>query len=83
MNLMNSLHFCPSTLENHGHVVAVNGNVLVPEMTLLSLCSLNAVSGEANSDMENTALTVGDFTQPIVAKSLIELPASSEKGLTQ
>ena len=72
MNLMNSLHFCLSTLENHGHIVAVNGNVLVPEMTLLSLCSLNAVSGEANSDMENTALTVGDFTQPIVYSEITD-----------
>ena len=33
--------------------------------------------------MERTALTVGGFTQPGVAKGLIELPASSEKGLTQ
>ena len=33
--------------------------------------------------MERTALTVGGFTQPTVAKSLIELPASVEKGLTQ
>lgn len=41
------------------------------------------VSGEANFDMERTALTVGGFTQPIVAKALIELPSSVEKGLTQ
>lgn len=33
--------------------------------------------------MERTALTVGGFTQPTVAKALIELPASIEKGLTQ
>ena len=33
--------------------------------------------------MERTALTVGGFTQPSVAKALIELPASIEKGLTQ
>ena len=33
--------------------------------------------------MDQTALTVGGFTQPCVAKSLIELPASIEKGLTQ
>lgn len=41
------------------------------------------VSGDANFHMERTALTVGGFTQPTVAKSLIELPASVEKGLTQ
>ena len=33
--------------------------------------------------MHQTALTVGGFTQPIVAKSLIELPSSAEKGLAQ
>ena len=33
--------------------------------------------------MERTALTVGGFTQPTVARALIELPASIEKGLTQ
>ncbi len=47
------------------------------------LCSTLPVSGEANFDMERTALTVGGFTQPIVARALIELPASVEKGLTQ
>ena len=41
------------------------------------------VSGDANFHMERTALTVGGFTQPTVAKSLIELPASVEKGLTK
>lgn len=41
------------------------------------------VSGDANFHMERTALTVGGFTQPSVAKALIELPASIEKGLTQ
>ena len=33
--------------------------------------------------MERIALTVGGFTQPSVAKGLIELPASTEKGLSQ
>ena len=32
--------------------------------------------------MDRTALTVGGFTQPSVARALIELPASIEKGLT-
>ena len=31
--------------------------------------------------MDRTALTVGGFTQPSVARTLIELPASIEKGL--
>ena len=33
--------------------------------------------------MERTALTVGGFTQPNVAKALIENTSSVEKGLTQ
>ena len=39
------------------------------------------VSGEANFAM-STKLTVGGFTQPGVARSLIELPSNSEKGLS-
>ena len=45
--------------------------------------SVCVVSGDANFHMERTALTVGGFTQPSVAKALIELPASVEKGLAQ
>ena len=41
------------------------------------------MSGEANFHMQTTGLTVGGFTQPSVAKSLIELPQSVEKGLVQ
>jgi len=33
--------------------------------------------------MERTSLVVGGFTQPIVAKSMIEQPGSTEKGLAQ
>ena len=33
--------------------------------------------------MKSTNLTIGGFTQPAVARSLIEHPASSEKGLSQ
>ena len=39
------------------------------------------MSGDANFHMKKTALTVGGFTQPTVAKSLIELPVAVEKGL--
>jgi hypothetical protein len=42
-----------------------------------------SVSGDANFQMHQTALTVGGFTQPVVAKSLIELPSSAEKGFAQ
>ena len=41
------------------------------------------VSGDANFHMKKTALTVGGFTQPNVAKSLLESPQATEKGLVQ
>ena len=42
----------------------------------------NLVSGEANFVMPSTYLTVGGFTQPGVARTLIELPTNAEKGFT-
>ena len=49
-----------------------------------SMCNfVYIVSGDANFEMERTALVVGGFTQPVVAKALIEMSASIEKGLTQ
>jgi len=33
--------------------------------------------------MERTSLVVGGFTQPLVARSMIEQPGSTEKGLAQ
>lgn len=41
------------------------------------------VSGDANFTMDKTALTVGGFTQPSVSRSVIELPASVDKGFAQ
>ena len=41
------------------------------------------VTGEANFSMASTNLTLGGFTQPAVARSMIELPANVEKGLSQ
>jgi hypothetical protein len=41
------------------------------------------VTGEANFAMASTNLTLGGFTQPAVARSMIELPANAEKGLPQ
>ena len=32
--------------------------------------------------METTSLTVGGFTQPVIARPLIELPSNVEKGLS-
>ena len=44
---------------------------------------LITVSGDANFVMRHTAMTLGGFIQPSVARSLIELPANVEKGLCQ
>lgn len=41
------------------------------------------VSGDANFHMNQTGLTIGGFTQPTVAKALIENPQGIEKGLIQ
>lgn len=40
------------------------------------------VTGDANFVMENTGLTIGGFTQPAVARALIETPSNIEKGLS-
>lgn len=41
------------------------------------------VSGEANFAMKHTGLTIGGFTQPSVAKNLIDNQSNVEKGLCQ
>ena len=41
------------------------------------------VSGEANFSMPHTGLTIGGFTQPSVARNLLEQPVNIEKGLCQ
>lgn len=41
------------------------------------------VSGDANFSMKYTGLTIGGFTQPTVARNLIETPSNIEKGLCQ
>lgn len=40
------------------------------------------VTGEANFNMDNTRLTIGGFTQPGVARHLMELASNTEKGLS-
>ncbi len=46
------------------------------------ICYL-VVSGDANFEMKYTGLTVGGFTQPAVARTLMELPTNAEKGFSQ
>lgn len=41
------------------------------------------VTGDANFSMSTTSLTIGGFSQPAVARTLIEQPGSAEIGLTQ
>ena len=51
---------------------------------VLNLCMIFLpVTGEANFSMETTSLTVGGFSHPGVARTLIEQPGSIETGLTQ
>lgn len=42
-----------------------------------------SVSGDANFSMKHTGLTIGGFTQPFVARNLIDVQANVEKGLCQ
>ena len=41
------------------------------------------MSGEANFNMGLTGLTVAGFTQPTVARTLLEMTPAIEKGLVQ
>ena len=41
------------------------------------------VTGHANFQMDRTALTVGGFTQPGVARNIIEQPTGAERGFSQ
>lgn len=52
-------------------------------MTIVHSWGNYAVTGEANFTMPSTNLTLGGFTQPAVARSMIELPANAEKGVSQ
>lgn len=45
------------------------------------LSSVVIVTGEANFTMETTSLTVGGFSQPSVAWTLVEQAGSIETGL--
>ncbi len=49
----------------------------------LAFFVLSAVSGDANFTMKHTGLTIEGFTQPVVARTLIEIQANVEKGLCQ
>ena len=43
---------------------------------------VHSVSG-TNFSIERTAITVGGFTQPAVARAIIDTPGHAEKGLQQ
>ena len=52
-------------------------DVLLIYMPLMS--SVNTVTGDANFSMEKSALTVGGFTQPSVARNLWDQQASKHR----
>ena len=57
-------------------------NACLYHLVLKCLCAFT-VTGDANFDITSTNLTLGGFTQPAVARSLIENSANIEKGLSQ
>ena len=54
-----------------------NNLLFLPHTCLIS------VTGDANFTMESTSLTVGGFSQPSIARSVIEQCGSAEIGLAQ
>ena len=52
-------------------------------LNLMQLPFMLTVTGEANFSMDSTCLTVGGFSQPSVARVLIEQSGSAEIGLSQ
>ena len=44
---------------------------------------MHVVTGHANFQIDNTALTVGGFTQPAFARNIIEQNADAERGFSQ
>ena len=59
-------------------------HIVVQQLVICTyICILyTLVSGDANFSMPSTYLTVGGFTQPSVARHVVELPSSIEKGFT-
>ena len=67
-----------------GLCLKVNNSAIMQSLRYLFLpFLLYLVTGDANFIMERTALTVGGFTQPSVARTLIEQQGSAEKGFCQ
>lgn len=58
-----------------------NLNVVFHVVTFIQIVIL--VSGDSNFSMEETNLVVGGFSQPSVARALIEFPGNTEKGFSQ
>ena len=58
------------------------GNLISYSYIDFWLVHIYVVSGDANFAMLSTQLTVGGFTQPGVARGLIETPSNAEKGFS-
>ena len=54
-----------------------------PLIHLIQILFQFIVTGHANFQMEQTALTVGGFTQPSVARNIIEQNTGAERGFSQ
>ena len=60
---------------------SVNNCVIV--MYTILCTQMSTVTGQANFSMDRTSLTVGGFTQPGVARAIIEPHTGAERGFSQ
>ena len=64
--------------------ISFTSSNLVSKTILNTLCMLLCiVTGQANFSMERTSLVVGGFTQPTVARGIIEGQAGAQRGFSQ
>jgi len=68
------------------HITSSQNSPWVDDIVILYfiiLLFIFTVNGDANFDMDSTSLTLAGFTQPAVARNLIESHSNYEKGLPQ
>ena len=79
---MNWQPFSHCTMEDGGRWSWKTGISAEDYHTMSCSTYVHSVSG-TNFSIEQTALTVGGFTQPAVARAIIDTPGHAEKGLQQ
>ena len=76
------IYICILQLLYHELLLILSINVVNMCLCNIHFC-LYIVTGDANFSMESTSLTIGGFSQPSVARALIEQSGSTEIGLAQ